>query len=85
MRLVSLRSSQDGVDPILVGASDVVNARASDVAHNYPTVRRRGGAGSAAEESGKVHAQLLRRSCRRHLLDPYRLPNRRLASGPRSK
>ena len=85
MRLVSLRSSQDGVAPVLVGASDVVNARASDVAHNYPTVRRRGGAGSAAEESGKVHAQLLRRSCRRHLLDPYRLPNRRLASGPRSK
>ena len=41
MRLVSLRSSQDGAAPVLVGASDVVNARASDVAHNYPTVRRR--------------------------------------------
>ena len=85
MRIVSLRSSQDGAAPVLIGASDVVDARAIDVTHNYPTVRRRGGAGGAAEESGKVHAQLLRRSCRRHLLDPYRLPNRRLASGPRSK
>ena len=41
MRMISLRPSQDGKAPVLVGASDVVNARAFDVAHNYPTVRRR--------------------------------------------
>ena len=45
MRIISLRSSQDGAAPVLIGASDVVDARAVDVTHNYPTVRRRVDAG----------------------------------------